>query len=163
MARLRIRPSFEQLERDLYDQVSQAINEGLRAGAVDLRNLSPRGVSPFSESLAGSWEVQPIQLLQNSQGVIRNVSEDALARMVGSPPGTFVDPRRGSPLFRWAASKGIPARAVARSILSKGTDRWRTGVNPINLNQDGEWRSPRSGVAGRISEDIRRRVMRLRL
>lgn len=162
MARLAISPTFVQIERGLYRAVNQQINEALERGARELAAISPRGVSPLGESLTGSWQVEPIRLLENNRGVIRNVAPDALQRMVGSPPGTFVDPRPGGALFRWAQSKGVPARAVSRSILSKGTRRWRTGENPLDLSPSGELRSPDAGVTGRITEDIRRRIMRLR-
>lgn len=162
MVRLTVSPDFPELKRRFWRQVNQEFNQALEDGRRDAISISPIGVSPLGESLRGNWVVEPIQLLENNRGAIVNRSEDALSRVVGSPPGTFVDPRRGGPLFRWAASKGIPARAVARSILARGTQRWRTGENPFGLDRSGEWRDPESGLAGRITQDIRRRIMRLR-
>lgn len=163
MVRLRVVPSFERLEREFFRLTSQEINEALEIGKERIVGASPVGVSPLGQSLRGNWVVQPIQLLTNDRGVIRNSVQDALQRVVGSPSGTRVDPRPGTPLFRWARSKGIPAKVVAQSIFARGTERWRTGRNPIGLDDRGDWQNENAGLPGRITLDIRRRIARLRL
>lgn len=157
-------PDFAQLERQLNRLVSNAINSALEDGRNELSEISPRGVSPFGESLAGSWEVEPIDLnTTGRRASIRNTADDAFRRLAGTPAGTFVDPRPGSPLFRWAQSKGLPARAVSRSIRSRGTERWRTGDNILDMDERGRLRTPDVGVPGRITREIQRNVDRVRL
>jgi len=156
-------PDFDKLQEELWQRANDAINSALRRGRIDAVPLSPVGVSPLGDSLRGNWRVEPIRLLENDRGVIRNTSVDALARMVGSPPGTRVSFAPNSPLARWAAAKGISARYVSAKIFAVGTDRWSARSNPMDLTRRGNWRNANEGFPARITEDIRRRIVRIRI
>lgn len=140
----------ESTPNNVYDRlVQEALGrfmvELLGETSEELRDRSPVGASPGSEALANNWDVFEDKSVFGSADLsfkyrIENRVNDALQRVVGSSPGTQVDPRSGTPLSRWAQLKLGSAGAaypVARKIFDEGTERYRTGENILGASRDG--------------------------
>lgn len=115
----------------LYRAYRLATDDALVEMAQYLQDNSPRGISPASESLKGSWDIIPTQKLRGAmtfRGAIVNYSDRAANRLEGRGPGKFPPFSKGTPLARWAKSKGIPPFLVARKIAREGTERWKDGM-----------------------------------
>lgn len=105
-----------------------AFDEALVEAAQFLQENSPKGISPPSGSLRGGWEVKLSRKMRNIfrfEGFLYNTVPTAINRLHGRGPGKFPPFAKGTPLARWAESKGIPPFLVARKIAREGTKRWR--------------------------------------
>lgn len=142
--RMQIKTTIElpAMQRRIQKAYRYAMDDAALELADYLQRHSPRGVSPVGESLAGNWEVQASRKVRGqlyAQAFIRNYAEASLPRILGRAPGKFPPFAKGTPLAKWAESKGIPPFVVAKSIAKKGTKRWRTKrnileVDPVNPN-----------------------------
>ncbi|NEO85526.1 MAG: hypothetical protein F6J87_14950 [Spirulina sp. SIO3F2] len=141
--------------RRLYKKYQQSAQRIYREEGENLLRLlqqeSYRGVS--SPGLAKSWNVEVKGFS------LKAYSDDPAARwkIAGRGPG------RQPPvdaLSLWAHSKGLNPWAVAISIRKKGTARWRSDTNFLNMDRNGKLRKPNPFEDAR--QKIVRRVSRLK-
>lgn len=137
--RLQIKTTTEipDMGRRIQKAYRYAMDDAVIELADYLQKHSPRGVSPTKDSLAGNWEVQASRKVRNrlyAQAFIRNYAEASLPRILGRAPGKFPPFAKGTPLAAWAEQKGIPPFLLARSIAKKGTKRWRTKKNILEVD-----------------------------
>lgn len=117
----------------------ESLDGALLEMAVFLQRESPRGISPVGESLKGSWTIIPSRKLPNIfryEGKIVNTSEAVINRLFGRGPGKFPPFAKGTPLAKWADSKGIPPFLIARKIAREGTERWKVNGNVSSVGLD---------------------------
>lgn len=125
-----------------------------REEAAALLNLlqreSYRGVSG---DLARSWTVR-VKVFSFTV-----TSNDPAARwkIAGRGPGK---PPPIKAIAPWANSKGISPYAVAMAIAQRGTERWRTQDNFLNMRRDGRFAKPNPMDETRLR--ISKRVSRLK-
>lgn len=115
-----------------------------------VKQESYRGVSG---DLAASWR------RETRTHSFKIYSEDPKARwkIAGRGPGKMPPIREIAP---WALSKGISPWRLALAIAKRGTQRWRTGKNFINMDRAGKIRKPNVFEDTRLT--IMRRVSRLK-
>lgn len=138
--------------------MAKKYQSGIRAiyneESKDLLNLlqreSYRGVSG---KLAQSWRIQ------TKTFSFKVWSDDPAAqyKIAGRGPGKMPPIKAIAP---WADAKGISAWAVAISIGRRGTERWRTQQNFLNMKRDGKLKKPNPFDNTRLT--IMRRVSRLK-
>lgn len=115
------------------------MDDALLELAQFLQDNSPRGVSPASESLKGSWDIIPARKVRNFfyfDGAVINKAANARNRLEGRGAGKFPPFGPGTPLAAWADAKGIPPFLVARKIAREGTERWKEGMKGGRLALD---------------------------
>lgn len=136
-----------------------------------LERESPRGVSPASTALARNWNLTaaPETRRRDDLLVITNSVPNAMEKLAGAAPGRTPAFSAGSNLDRWvrgklgitdAAQRRVATFRIAVSIGQRGTERYRTGQNILDIDPDtGELgrRSPVFDTVERIElgiEDI---------
>ena len=137
-------PGYKRMAKKYQTGIRHIYNEEANKALQEVRDLSYRGVSG---DLANSWRVV-IRVYNFSI-----FSDDPKARwkIAGRGPG------KRPPLVEirpWALSKGLVPFLVARAIGERGTERWRTGKNILNMGRDGKLRKPN------LFEDARLRIVR---
>jgi hypothetical protein len=136
----------DNFDRHLQQSVRQTMDRQLGQLVAELRTTSPKGVSQ-PDSLRSGWQHA---MLSDTSALLTNDTPAAFNRLVGRPPGQEPPSAPGTPLARWAESKGLKPRAVARKIAREGTERWKSGENVLGV--DRETGQPISG--GRLDQFI---------
>lgn len=128
----------------LYDEMRRQFKDAFDVALIELadylQSRSPKGVSPGSESLAGSWDIVPARkergVISRVFGTVVNKSKDSGFRIRGRGPGKFPPFGKDTGLAKWADAKGIPPFLVARKIALEGTKRYREGASGNILKQN---------------------------
>lgn len=128
------------MDHVVYGRYKRAMDYALLEVGQYLQENSPKGISPPENSLRGGWDIKPSRKIRNLmryEGFIINQTPNAINRLHGRGPGKFPPFAKGTPLAKWADSKGIPPFLVARKIAREGTKRWKeegqssfVGINP---------------------------------
>ena len=143
-------PGYKRMAKKYQSRIGQIFNEESEQALRDVRDRSYRGVSG---DLANSWQ----RRTRVFGFTITSTDPDARYKIAGRGPGKM------PPLIKikaWALSKGLVPYAVAKRIAERGTERWRTGKNILNMGRDGKLRKPNLFEDARLR--ISKRVSRLK-
>jgi len=137
-------PGYKRMGKKYQDDIRHIFNEESERALQDVRDRSYRGVSG---DLANSWQ----RRTRVFGFEITSTDPAARWKIAGRGPGKM------PPLAKikaWALSKGLAPYAVAKRIAERGTERWRTEKNILNMSREGKLRKPN------LFEDARLRITR---